>query len=280
MNSLRNLARALGGNIAGHNTVACPGPGHSRHDRSLSVTFTGDDFVVNSFAGDDWRVCRDYVRASLGLTDEAPAPRPPSLIAATDPARTAFAMRIWEEAVPFRGTIGAAYLATRGLSYDGDAIRFHPACKFGQEDHSAMVAVMTDIITGEPCGVHRTALLPDGSGKAGPGRMMLGRANGAVVRLSADDSVTTGLAIAEGIETALAAPFRPVWACLSAGTMAAFPVLPGIEALTVFADNDASGTGERAANECGARWHAAGREVTIVAPASVGTDMADLAEAA
>ena len=34
---LRTIARALGGNVAGRNSVVAPGPGHSPHDRSLSV---------------------------------------------------------------------------------------------------------------------------------------------------------------------------------------------------------------------------------------------------
>jgi putative DNA primase/helicase len=45
--------------------------------------------------------------------------------------------------------------------------------------------------------------------------------------------------------------------------MAAFPVLAGVEALTLFADNDASGTGLRAANQAAARWRAADRETHV-----------------
>jgi putative DNA primase/helicase len=65
MMSLRELARALGGEVSG-GEVLCPGPGHGATDRSLSVLITGSDFVVHSFAGDDWRVCKDYVRSRLG----------------------------------------------------------------------------------------------------------------------------------------------------------------------------------------------------------------------
>jgi hypothetical protein len=136
---------------------------------------------------------------------------------------------------------------------------------------------MTDAVTGEPCGVHRTFLDADGKRI---NKKMRGRAKGAVVRLSADEDVTLGLAIAEGIETALAAPFRPVWACLSAGGIAAFPVLAGIECLTIFADNDANGTGMKAARACAERWHAAGREASIHIPTETGTDFAALKEAA
>ena len=123
-----------------------------------------------------------------------------------------------------------------------------------------MLGLMTNAITGAHRGVHRTALLSDGSNKAvmvdgGLPKRMLGPAKDAVVRLSADEDVTTRIGIAEGIETALATGFAPIWACLSAGTMERFPVLSGIEALTIFADNDASGTGLDAAWKCAERWH-------------------------
>ena len=82
-------------------------------------------------------------------------------------------------------------------------------------------------------------------------------------RLSLDEDVLLGLHLAEGLETALAvmaAGFRPCWSTGSSGLMGNFPVLSGIEALTIFADNDASGTGERAAREVAARWRQAGCE--------------------
>src|SRR5687768_9282981 len=67
---LRAVAQALGGNVSGRNVLA-PGPGHSRADRSLSVRIeptAPDGFIVHSFAGDPPLACRDYVRASLGLS--------------------------------------------------------------------------------------------------------------------------------------------------------------------------------------------------------------------
>jgi putative DNA primase/helicase len=66
---LKNLARALGGHISGDQVLA-PGPDHSPGDRSMSIalsTSTLDGFVVNSFAGDDPKVCKDYIRLKLGL---------------------------------------------------------------------------------------------------------------------------------------------------------------------------------------------------------------------
>jgi hypothetical protein len=71
----RSVALALGGEVAGRNTILAPGPGHSRKDRSLAVRLdqtAPSGFLVFSHAGDDWKTCRDYVRRTLGLPDWAP----------------------------------------------------------------------------------------------------------------------------------------------------------------------------------------------------------------
>ena len=77
-----------------------------------------------------------------------------------------------------------------------------------------------------------------------------------------------GLGITEGIENALAvaqaAGWRPIWAATSAGAIARFPVLDGIDALTVFADQDKPGI--EAAQACAERWTEAGKEARIIAP--------------
>lgn len=264
--NLKHAALALGGETISRNRILCPGPGHSRRDRSLQVTFREDGFTVRSFAGDDFRDCRDHVKARLGLSDERPTV-PRQSAPHVDPDRLKKqedAAAIWSRSVPLRGTLAETYLRARGLAYEGDALRFYPGGR-------AMVALITNIVTAEPQGIHRTFLDRDGRKVD---RKMLGPAGGGVVRLSADEDVTHGLAIAEGIETALAAPFRPVWACLSAGAMEVFPVLPGIEALTILTDHDKAGV--KAANACAARWHAAGSEVTFVMPTRLGDDIADV----
>jgi hypothetical protein len=127
---------------------------------------------------------------------------------------------------------------------------------------------MTDPASNEPCGAHMTYLSADGGGKAEGERkkIMLGRVG--VIRLVPDAEVTLGLGLAEGIETALAVTQRfgwsPVWAATSAGAIRAFPRLAGIEALTIFADQDAAGMA--AAEVCAARWRDAGAEARICVP--------------
>lgn len=268
--SINHAARLLGGKVRG-NRVYCPGPGHSKRDNSLVVTFNPDgSFHVKSFAGDDWRDCRDHVKRILGLSDDQPSRFQPKQVlptTGTSAARRAMLARLWAQCVPIAGTLGEVYLRHRGLSYDGDAWRYK---QVGQK----LVALITDAVTGEPCGWHET-LLDDQGRKIT--RLMHGRAAGGCVRLYAHEA-PFGLAVAEGIETALATGVKPIWACLSASIMNGFPVLPGVDCLTVFADHDRAGVD--AANAVGERWHAAGREVTLAMPANAGLDFADLEEAA
>jgi putative DNA primase/helicase len=54
--------------------------------------------------------------------------------------------------------------------------------------------------------------------------------------------------------------------------MARFPVLPGVQALTLLVDNDESGAGQRAADECAARWAAVECEVILLKPNTANTD--------
>jgi hypothetical protein len=161
-------------------------------------------------------------------------------------------------------------------------IRFHAACPWrdnvsGDLVHiPAMLAVMRNIDTNEVTAVQRTALSQTGEKI---GRMALGRKTGAAIKLSADEDVTMGLAIGEGLETVLSAMqlgFTPAWALGDASNVRHFPVVSGIECLTIIVDNDESGTGQRAALECSSRWTSAGREVFRVIPDRCGQDMNDV----
>ena len=63
--------------------------------------------------------------------------------------------------------------------------------------------------------------------------------------------MTHGLAIGEGLETAMTARqlgLRPVWALGSAGAIGAFPVLDGVECLTILAEHDEANA--KATNTC------------------------------
>jgi putative DNA primase/helicase len=255
--------------------VTIAGPRRGRwHDHEGG---TGGDALglVAHLRGAPMRDAYGWALAWLGLaagsTTHRPEPGRPA--ASPEAPRVApdtidLAHRVWREGVSAAGTLAEAYLASRGLTVPEDApLRFHPACPRGSDRLPAMVALMTTPETAKPCGVHRTFIRADGSGKAqGQTKMMAGAAG--VIRLVPDEDVTLGLGLTEGIETALAvmqrAGWRPVWAASSAGAVRRFPVVPGIEALTIFADTGDAGIS--AAEDCAARWHDAGREARIIAP--------------
>jgi putative DNA primase/helicase len=283
----RAVARALGGEAIGC-SVSAPGPGHSPADRSLSVKIdptARDGFLVHSFAGDDPMACRDYVRHTIGLSRGAHGhqrfvssrPRPDP---ADNPTMSITrALRIWDGAHDPRGTIVETYLRSRKLELCDDlgaeVVRFHPALNYSGAHLPGMVALFRNVATNEPCGIHRTFL--DHHGRK-LGRRMLGRVKRAAIKLDPNENVALGLVIGEGLETGLAARlagFRPVWAAGSAGAIAGFPVLPGIEAITILGEVDDGGASLRAAHACATRWMTAGRDAFVVVPLT-GGDLADI----
>jgi hypothetical protein len=196
------------------------------------------------------------------------------------------ARRLWKARHPLTaGSPPARYLRGRGCDLPPNDVGWlpalpHPSGYIGP----CVLALVTDILTGEPINIHRTWLAADGSGKAPVGKprlLMKGhRKKGGVVRLWPDEELTYGLCVAEGLETALTAAhgFTPVWACLDAGNLAALPILPGVEALTIVADHDEAGT--RAADACGRRWLEAGCEVRVWKAPVRGADLNDFVRGA
>lgn len=297
---LRSIARALNGQVRGRQ-VRAPGPGHSRHDDSLAIWLSHQSpigFRTHSHAGDDWRVCQDYVCQRLGIepvrrssVETSPIERMTARVHAREARvqdeqeldrKRRRANELWAAASDPRGTLVETYLGSRALALPdeiaGAVLRFHPACPWagenGLEFHPAMIAAMRTINGDEIVGVHRTILSAGGDNL---GRRMFGQASGTAVKLDVDENVTEGLTIGEGIETVLAARqlgFRPAWVLGSIGAIASFPVLSGIDALTILEEQDANGASGRGVSKCAERWHAAGREVLLVAPA-VGNDIND-----
>lgn len=295
--SLAQIASALHGQVAGRQVLA-PGPGHSHRDRSLSVRLSdasSDGFIVHSHAGDDFRLCRDYVAAALGLpVDRWREGREPDAaeIRCRDEARRQAEVRdradavwrlrrataMWREAQHPVGTLVEIYLRSRHLDLPEEVadsvLRFHPACPWAEGTAPAMIAAIRSLTTGELVGVHRTAF--DAEGRK-LGRKVFGSATAAAIMLDDQADVSTGLTVGEGVESCLAARqlgLRPVWSLISAGNIGALPVLPGIEALTVLGEIDA-GASARATREVGRRWSAAGRTADVVMP-KVGRDMNDI----
>ncbi len=206
--------------------------------------------------------------------------------------------KLWKAARPIETFDPAgSYLRARGCTLppvDGD-LRWHSSMQHPSGwIGPALVALITDIRSCKPLSLHRTWIGASHPGSKAPidrPRLLLKghRKRDGVIRLWPDEEVISGLALGEGIETMLAAArgFRPAWATIDAGNLAAFPVLPGIDAITIFADHDQRNprTGKRpgieAALALARRYVEAGldpaRSVRIWTAEREGTDFADMA---
>jgi putative DNA primase/helicase len=142
-----------------------------------------------------------------GLYSSRPVSRPTlwQTVDSDDEKRIEQALGIWCEARPLTATLAETYLRSRCIEVPGealDALRFHPRCPWWVGTRLAMVALIRDIITDEPIGIHRTALTADGRKLDRP--KLLGPTAGGAIKLSGD-YVVGEVTIAEGIETALSA---------------------------------------------------------------------------
>jgi putative DNA primase/helicase len=238
--------------------------------------------LVRAVLGLDMADALAWARRWLGLADGAPElPQPPikgdDPVRVPDPARW---RRPWNNARPIAGTLAETYLSRRGLAFSdrvGRVLRYaphrarrHPESD-GLEHHPALLAALHDIRTGEQCGIVNVYLRSDGADRLRDrkGKTTTGRARGAAIMLSPFDEPTYGLTVGEGAETGIAllmTGLAPVWALGGSGNLRSFPVLAGIEALTLAADADRPG--QQAAGAVATRWRRAGREVVIIAPSA------------
>ena len=273
----QSLRTAISGNHRGRWREYADGTGGDMLDLIAAVHFGGDV-----------RQALSWARRWLGQEE-----RPPKQPAgpATRPIRyetlSRFGRQLWASCRSIDSQSPAAlYLGARGCALphpDGD-LRWHPALNHPSGHIGpALLAVVTDIHDPKRwLTLHRTWIRGDGSpnkADVDPPRLLLKdhRKSGGCIRLWPDDWVSMGLAIGEGIETTLtlARGFTPAWSVIDAGNLGAFPVLAGIEALTVAVDHDVAGL--KAFKTVAERWHAAGREVRKVLVPKPGDDLNDWA---
>jgi putative DNA primase/helicase len=291
---LREIVARLGGDLsAGGRQASIPGPGHSKHDRSLSlrVSDEGDRILFNSFAGDSPRV----VFAYLGIDNASEYKPTRQEIAAArrrresearraEAEKLAFCASVWSGSMPLEGSPAARYLWNRGLVLDGCSdVRFHPAVDRKAPwnvmagdppppaPHYAMVCLARDG-HGAPRGLHATYLTEDGRKAFGDrSRLMFGPMAGAALR-TAPVAADGTLAVAEGLETAGSYSLLrsvPTWAAFSTAGIEGFQPPLSVSRLLIAADNDENGAGLRAAEKLAKRLQ--GRcAVEIEVPARVG----------
>lgn len=240
----------------------------------------GDGFtLLLNLRGWDFKTAAREVEQLVGTV---PAGKPAPVF--DDEAKIKVLNRVWSEAAPLQPDDAAMlYLAGRGLHVDlpMPALRLHHGLVYRDGGDTlgkfpALVALVTGP-DGKGVTLHRT-YLQDGH-KApvpSPKKLMPGKPiKGAAIRLHPAGDV---LGVAEGIETALAARQRfgvPVWSCVSAAGIESFIPPKEVRKVIVFGDNDASGTGQAASWGLAKRLIAAGIEVEVKIPDSVGSDWAD-----
>jgi Toprim domain len=207
------------------------------------------------------------------------------LTAADKQERSRRALALWSDAQPFQGSPAETYLrTTRGIGDwldqfpTADTFRFHPDCPFEKQCLPCMIALVRDIRSNAPVAIHRTALTTENPPQR-ISRLSLGPIGGGAIKISPHADVSHGLMIGEGVETVLSASrqfqFRPIWSVIDKNGVAKFPILPGIECITIAVDNDQSGDGQRAAGECVKRLVRAGVECIEIKP-NLHKDMNDL----
>jgi putative DNA primase/helicase len=202
------------------------------------------------------------------------------------------AWAVWQRRRPIAGTLAERYLAGRGLPLDEDlshVVGFDPQSHWREVQNDpaspllrvpCLLAVYRMIDTDEIVAVQKTRLSED-LAKLGKhlGRRLNGCPKGAAIKLDADENVTQGLGLGEGLETCLSARvlgFRPVWAAGGTGALETFPVLDGIEALTLFLEHDKNAANARAVDICTQRWVSAGKQVFHAEPPAGADDMNDI----
>lgn len=259
----REITEALGGRwYGGYGLARCPA--HNDREPSLAIhDAEGGRLLWRCHGGCDQAKVLDALRRrGLLDTDHRRAAKSERTNRNVDRA-----LEIWRESQPANGTVVETYLRGRGISIPVPAtIRHHPNLRHGPTalTFPALVAAV-QAPTGKVVAVHRTFLLPDGSGKAkvtSP-KMALGSIGAGAVRLGAAKSA---MGLAEGIETALSAEQLfaiPIWVALGSRMDRVEPPSWIVE-VQIFADNGSAG--EDAAKKGKTELRARGYRVCIRFP--------------
>jgi putative DNA primase/helicase len=222
------------------------------------------DMIAHGTGAADARLFDEAARLAR-MDRPAPAPRPHE----PKPDHSREIARILQGCLPPAGTAAEVYLHGRGLTLpDSPDLLFHPdLAEFeSRRGWPGMVAIVRDGAGDSTGGIHRTYLLDDGSGKAPPGKKMLGPIAGGAVRL-APFPADGRIGVAEGIETALSAQSIfgvPTMAALSADGLRRWQWPTGTTHVTIFAD--AGLPGMQAAATLADRLNLANIPSRIVAP--------------
>ncbi len=253
-------------------------PAHPDRNPSLSVSVKDGRVLVHCFAG----CAPEAVLGAVGLTwkdlrepdpwtwrppsPSRPRPRPEPEREDPSPEYREKWEALWEEAEPAHPLL-RRYLRARGLPLEPP-----PTLRlaFRGEDEPLMVARVEG--EGGLLGLHLTLLEPDGLGRKEKRLARGSKPKGGAIRLFPLEEGQP-LALAEGVETALAvrvATGWPVWATIAAPFMKEVVLPPEVKEVVVAADHDPAGID--AAKSLARRLLREGRRVRIAVPPEEGED--------
>jgi putative DNA primase/helicase len=174
------------------------------------------------------------------------------------------------------------YLAARGLTMPR-TLRAHPALTYytGRDATGTYAALVAGVLapSGKTASLHVTYVHQGRKAPVESPRKLLtpdGTLDGAAIRLF---PVEPHLGVAEGIETALSAAVLyalPVWATVNTALMEKWVPPPVVRRVTIFADNDLSYAGFKAAYALAFKLVGLGVDVEVRAPQQPGTDFNDV----
>ena len=273
---------------------------------------SGDGFaLVQHIYGCDFKEAARLVAGVLGMVEGEPLPErktPPQQPAQPQKDRIEALQALWAIAEQNRGhDCIKTYLPGRGLNVAAiepivSTLGFVAALDYWVQDdkdkwlvlgqYPAIVAKF-ESVDGELMGLHRTYLNAVCTGKLSINDPFTGRLLDAKKMMARYQGSNTGaaiqlcpaagyLAVCEGIENGAAIYQEsglPVWACGSAGGMAAMALPSTVKQLFVFADTDANEAGIKAARRLESRAIAQGIEVRIWQSGVAGMDILDVVTA-
>lgn len=277
--SLKSIVRALGGDLYdGGRRANIPAPGHSRHDRSVSLLERDGRIIVHAFGDGDWRAARDDLRARGLLGDGGLATG--SLARAIDPGddgrvrRRQIARDLWTAGRPIAGSLSERHCRHRGLIGslpDAQGLRHHGLAPLsvyrpGGATRPALLAAVRDP-EGAVSAVEITYLGPGGRRAVD---VRLSRKTVGVIPPSSAvrlDPWGPDLLVAEGVFTALSARRRfglPAWALLSTSNLRSWSPPPDVRSVLIAADRGPDG--EASARILAKALRALGIQTRIVLP--------------
>lgn len=172
------------------------------------------------------------------------------------------------------------YLHSRGIVLLPDNVRYCAKC-YNKELGSEIPALIARIQNkeGKPVSLHRI-YLQDVSPKK---KLMTGTEslNGCAIRLFMPGGLFKGdvLGIGEGLETCIAAAqifFIATWSCLNSTILESFEPPENIRKIVIWADNDASFTGQKSAYVLANKLYKKDLIVSVETPLKAGTDWNDV----